>query len=38
MLCANISSLIVLGGASMEEGKDLSVDLVPVTPAGITRR
>ena len=38
MLCADGSSLIVLGGASMEEGKDVSVEFVPVTPAGITRR
>jgi hypothetical protein len=27
-----------VGGASMEDGKDLSVELVPVTPTRITRR
>jgi hypothetical protein len=38
MLCADESSLIVLGGASMEEGKDVSVEFVPVTLARLTRR
>jgi N-acetylneuraminic acid mutarotase len=38
MLCAEGPSLIVVGGASMEEGKDVSVELVPVTLARLTRR
>ncbi len=38
MLCSGGSSLIVVGGASMEEGKDLSVDIVPVTLSRVTKR
>jgi N-acetylneuraminic acid mutarotase len=38
VLCVNNASLVVVGGASMEEGKDLSVELVPVSPARVTRR
>ena len=38
MLCADGHSLIVIGGASMEEGKDVSVEIVPLTSAHVTRR
>jgi Domain of unknown function (DUF4198)/Kelch motif len=38
MLCAGGSSLIVLGGANMEDGKDLSVETIPITAAKVTRR
>jgi N-acetylneuraminic acid mutarotase len=38
MLCRDDSSLIVVGGASMTEGKDVSVELVPVTSRQVTRR
>ena len=31
MLCRDDSSFIVVGGANMEEGKDLSVEVIPVT-------
>ncbi len=29
MLSADNASLVILGGANMEEGKDLSVDTIP---------
>jgi hypothetical protein len=38
LLSADGRSLIVIGGASMEEGKDVSVDIVPLTSAKVTRR
>ncbi len=38
MLCTEGHSLLVVGGASMEEGKDVSVELVPVTLSRLTRR
>jgi hypothetical protein len=38
LLSADEHSLIVVGGASMEEGKDLSVEIVPLTSARITTR
>jgi Domain of unknown function (DUF4198)/Kelch motif len=38
MLSADGRSLIVVGGASMETGKDVSVELVPLTSARVTRR
>jgi hypothetical protein len=38
LLSADDHSLIVVGGASMEEGKDLSVEIVPLTAARITSR
>jgi len=38
MLDAGRQSLIVIGGASMEEGKDVSVEIVPLASAHVTRR
>lgn len=38
VVCAGGSRLIVVGGANMEEGKDLSVESIPVTSARVTRR
>jgi N-acetylneuraminic acid mutarotase len=32
------SSLIILGGANMEDGKDVSVEVLPITAAKVTRR
>jgi N-acetylneuraminic acid mutarotase len=38
MLCTSDSSLLIVGGANMEEGKDVSVEVIPVTAAHVTRR
>jgi hypothetical protein len=38
MLCAGDSSFIVLGGANMQRGKDLSVAIVPLTPSATIER
>ena len=38
LLSADGRSLLAVGGASMEEGKDLSVEIVPLTSAHVTRR
>jgi hypothetical protein len=32
------SALIILGGANMEDGKDVSVEILPITAAKVTRR
>jgi Domain of unknown function (DUF4198)/Kelch motif len=38
LLCAGGSSLVVVGGASMEEGKDSSVEFVTLSVPRVTRR
>jgi hypothetical protein len=38
LLAADGSSLLAVGGASMETGKDVSVEIVPLTLAHVTRR
>jgi Domain of unknown function (DUF4198)/Kelch motif len=38
LLCPGGSSLVVVGGASMEEGKDSSVEFVTVSAPRVTRR
>jgi N-acetylneuraminic acid mutarotase len=38
MLCAGDSSLIVLGGANMQTGKDLSVEMIPLGPSATAAR